>query len=223
MGEKTRVDSVVIYWPSGKKQVERPAETDRFVEFTESNFAAESAVRSADTAEASLDGNADEAMRRFWEQAALTLPEKVRVPVAAPPALEPLLAAHSERPNDLDALLDLSDALLARRAYGQAKGYLRQALEMAPGDARIHWAMGRMLSDLGDLSGAVESLARAAEARTMRWQRPTISWRIYWFVSNTWKKPWCATSARSREIRATYRRILTWRVCTLAKPITVLP
>ena len=163
LGEKTRVDSVVIYWPSGKKQVERPAEIDRFVSFTESNSATELVVRSADSAEASLDGNADEAMRRFWEQAALTLPEKVRVPVAPPPALEPLLAAHRERPDDLDALLDLSNALLARRAYGQAKEYLLQALEMEPQDARIHWAMGRMLSDLGDLPGAVESLARAAE------------------------------------------------------------
>ena len=116
------------------------------MEFAESNFAAESAVRSAGTAEG-FNGNADEAMRSFWEQAALTLPEKVRVPVASTGVVEPLLSAHSERPDDLDALLDLSEALLARRAYGQAKGYLLQALEIAPGDARIHWAMGRMLSD----------------------------------------------------------------------------
>ena len=163
LGEKASVDSVVIYWPSGKKQVERPAGVDRFVEFVESNTAAQSITRSSSMAEASAMADTDEAMQSFWEQATLTLPKKVRVPVAPPPELEPLLTAHNERPDNLDALLDLCDALLARRAYSEAQEYILRAREMAPQDARVHLVMGRMLSDLGDLPRAVEALAQASE------------------------------------------------------------
>ena len=163
LGAAGHVDSVVIYWPSGTRQVERPAAIDRVVTYAESVVSEQiaSAVDASTPGQAA--GEVDEEMERFWQQAPLTLPEKVRAPIAAPPPLEPLRAAWTAAPDDVEILLELSNALLIRRAYVEADSLLQRALQRAPSDARIHLAIGRLHGDLGDLPRAVEALALAAE------------------------------------------------------------
>ncbi len=163
LGAQSRVDSIVVSWPGGARQVQQVEAVDQVVQIVES--AAEAPVVSPenDAVEEQSAGPADEAMQRFWERASLVLPEKVRAPVEPPAPLEPLRAALAARPDDVDALVELSAALLAWRAYGEAGRLLQQARQRAPGDARVHLALGRLYGDTGDLARAVEALSLAGQ------------------------------------------------------------
>ena len=136
LGAQSRVDSVVVYWPGGARQVQQPEAIDQVVQIVESAAEMPAVSQAAGVVEELPAGDADEAMQRFWEQASLVLPEKVRAPVEPPAPLEPLRAALAERPDDVDALVDLSVALLSRRAYGEAGRLLQQAREAGPAAAR---------------------------------------------------------------------------------------
>ncbi len=158
----TKADSLVIYWPGGARQVvgETAAGQVVFVEesgATTREFAAEKAA-----IETGGEVAQDEAMQRFWQQASLVLPAKVRVPLEPIAPLAPLRAGIEQDPKNAVKYADLAAALLFGRDYGEAKKLLEQALALDPDQARAHLLLGRLYSDMGDLERAIAALHRAS-------------------------------------------------------------
>jgi tetratricopeptide (TPR) repeat protein len=168
LGVAQQADSLVVYWPRGSRQVLRETAA-RQVLVIEENGAVQREVATGGTAVATGEEVVqDEAMQRFWQRASLVLPAKVRAPVDPVPPLAPLRAAIEQDSQNVSAHIDLAEALLLGRDYGEAEERLAQVLQWAPpkntrAHARAHALLGRVYSDLGDLERAVMALHQASQ------------------------------------------------------------
>lgn len=72
-------------------------------------------------------------------------------------------AAHELDPKDWRAVVGLADAARFQGRQNDVGRWLRQALAMAPGDARVQRAWGRFQYSTGNYAGAVTTLKKAAD------------------------------------------------------------
>ena len=158
-----KADSIVVYWPGGARQLVGNTAAGQVLFIGESGGVVRDSAAGKVATELGSGAVEDEAMQRFWQQASLVLPAKVRAPVESAPALEPLRAAIEREPDNAEHYIDLAAALLLGRDYGDAEKNLLKALQLAPEQARAHLLLGRLYSDRGDVERAVQALHRASQ------------------------------------------------------------
>jgi len=163
LGAAERADSLVIYWPRGARQVLRETATRQVLVVEENGAAQREVATGRASAETGQEAVQDEVMQRFWQQASLVLPAKVRAPVDPVPPLAPLRAALALDSMNTSAHVDLAEALLLGRDYDEAEERLKQVLQQAPENARAHALLGRVYGDRGDLERAVLALDQSSQ------------------------------------------------------------
>jgi tetratricopeptide (TPR) repeat protein len=153
------VDSLVVYWPNNRSQRVYPDIDSKVIRVFESEHAVSNDV-SVPNFSAGENFELDGELQRFWQQAPLKLPEKVSENLFKP-NLELLRASVESEPENLEARISLIDGLIAHRAYSLADSELVFAQEIDSESAELSSVQGRLLSDIGDINGAVNALERA--------------------------------------------------------------
>jgi tetratricopeptide (TPR) repeat protein len=165
LGSSQTLDSLVVHWPAGGRQVLYGVSAGQVLVATEAERKdGERVIQQAPIASAAADVATDQTMQRFWEQAPLVLPAKVKASTASSPqSIDELRAAVVLTPKNALAHVGLAEALLPEREYGLATEHLAHALDLQPENARAHAAWGRLYSDQGDIERALAAFRRATQ------------------------------------------------------------
>ncbi|MFQ5689258.1 MAG: FG-GAP-like repeat-containing protein [Gemmatimonadota bacterium] len=150
LGARAAVDSLVIRWPSGLRQVVPAPPTDRILEIAEGRPArVASGVgggRSADSAGSSVSSRgsleARERTRRFWQR--YREASRARIAGDLETAAREYAAALTLDSTHEDALYYLGNVELERGDFRAAAEAWERLEALDPGSARVHFQLGRL-------------------------------------------------------------------------------
>ena len=154
------IDSLFVNWPNNLRQRVNSTVTGKVVTITESEEAESNNFVSQRSL--AVDNVAwDAELHRFWREASLTLPQKVSEDLISPD-LKLLREIVEREPKNLYARISLIEGLIAHQEYSLAENELVVARNNTGSEnALLKSIEGRLLSDLGDINGAVDALERA--------------------------------------------------------------